>query len=152
MIRPFGQEVVNSLRLANDGAADELGIGWADTHIYRNGSNSMGFSANDNVRFLVNTGGARVAVAGTAASPSFKLNSSDTGAYAPATDEVGVACNGVLVMHFAEDGGGNPQMGAFGATPVARQSVTGSRGGNAAVASLATALANLGWITDNTTA
>lgn len=37
----------------------------------------------------------------------------------------------------------------FGATPQAKQTVTGSRGGNAALASLLTALANLGLITDS---
>lgn len=36
--------------------------------------------------------------------------------------------------------------------PVAQQNVTGSRGGNAALANLLTALANYGWITDSTTA
>lgn len=42
-------------------------------------------------------------------------------------------------------------VGAFGATPVARPTVTGSRGGNAALASLLTALGgtSLGWITDS---
>lgn len=40
-------------------------------------------------------------------------------------------------------------IGAFGATPVAKPTVTGSRGGNAALASLLTAMANLGWITDS---
>jgi hypothetical protein len=44
------------------------------------------------------------------------------------------------------------QLGFHGATPVAKQTVTGSRGGNAALANLLTALANLGLITDNTTA
>jgi hypothetical protein len=38
----------------------------------------------------------------------------------------------------------------FGAAPIARPTVTGSRGGNAALASLCTALANLGLITDST--
>jgi hypothetical protein len=37
-------------------------------------------------------------------------------------------------------------------TPVSPPSVTGSRGGNAALASLLTALASLGMITNNTTA
>jgi len=36
-------------------------------------------------------------------------------------------------------------------TPVAKQTVTGSKGGNAALSSLITALANLGLITDSTT-
>lgn len=49
------------------------------------------------------------------------------------------------------DGTAN-QTGWYGASPVGRQTVTGSRGGNAALESLLTALANLGWITDNTTA
>ena len=43
-------------------------------------------------------------------------------------------------------------IGVFGSTAVAKQTVTGSRGGNAALASLLTALANFGWITDSTTA
>lgn len=41
------------------------------------------------------------------------------------------------------------EMGFFSATPVTKPTVTGSRGGNAALASLLTALANLGLITDS---
>jgi hypothetical protein len=48
------------------------------------------------------------------------------------------------------DGTGN-QVGFFGATPASKPTVTGSRGGNAALASLLTALATLGLITDGTT-
>ena len=44
------------------------------------------------------------------------------------------------------------KMGWFGATPIVQPSVTGSRGGNAALASLLTELALLGLIVDNTTA
>ena len=40
-------------------------------------------------------------------------------------------------------------IGFFGATPAAKPTVTGSRGGNAALASLLTALATLGLITDS---
>lgn len=43
-------------------------------------------------------------------------------------------------------------IGMFGATPVAKQTVSGSRGANAALASLLTALAAFGWITDSTSA
>jgi hypothetical protein len=43
-------------------------------------------------------------------------------------------------------------VGFFGAAPGARPTVTGAKGGNAALASLITALATLGLITDNTTA
>ncbi|MFC8176540.1 collagen-like protein [Streptomyces sp. NPDC057325] len=43
-------------------------------------------------------------------------------------------------------------LGFYGAAAVAKPSVTGSRGGNAALGSLISALATLGLITDNTTA
>lgn len=42
--------------------------------------------------------------------------------------------------------------GFYGAAPVAKPTVTGAKGGNAALASLITALANLGLITDGTSA
>lgn len=45
---------------------------------------------------------------------------------------------------------GTPYMGFYGATPVAKPTVTGSRGGNAALASLLTQLASLGLIVDST--
>ena len=44
-----------------------------------------------------------------------------------------------------------PKIGFFGATPVSLPGVGGSRGGNAALASLLTALASLGLIIDSTT-
>jgi hypothetical protein len=47
---------------------------------------------------------------------------------------------------------GWPTLGFFGHGPVQRPSVSGSRGGNAALASLLTALANLGLIANSTTA
>lgn len=43
-------------------------------------------------------------------------------------------------------------LGFFATAPVAKPTITGSRGGNAALASLLTGLANLGLITDSTTA
>lgn len=52
----------------------------------------------------------------------------------------------------AEASGAAPMIGFLGATAVARPTITGSRGGSAALASLLTALANLGLITDSTTA
>ena len=45
---------------------------------------------------------------------------------------------------------GNPVFN--GASPVAKQSVSGSRGGNAALQSLLTALSNIGLVTDATSA
>jgi hypothetical protein len=44
------------------------------------------------------------------------------------------------------------RLGFWGATPITRPAITGSRGGNAAVASLLTQLAAAGLITDSTTA
>jgi hypothetical protein len=49
------------------------------------------------------------------------------------------------------DGPGN-KAGFYGATPASKPAVTGSRGGNAALASLISALATLGLVTDSTTA
>ncbi|MFM9629368.1 hypothetical protein ACKI10_17295 [Streptomyces galilaeus] len=49
------------------------------------------------------------------------------------------------------DGAGN-KLGFHGAEPVAKQTVTGAKGGNAALASLITALATLGLITDGSSA
>jgi hypothetical protein len=46
----------------------------------------------------------------------------------------------------------NTGIGFYGATPAAKPSITGSRGGNAALADLLTKLANLGLITDGTSA
>jgi hypothetical protein len=43
-------------------------------------------------------------------------------------------------------------IGFYGTAPASKQTVTGSRGGNAALASLITALATIGLITDSTTA
>ena len=45
-----------------------------------------------------------------------------------------------------------PSKVGFGVTPVSRPTVTGSRGGNAALTSLLSALASLGLITNSTTA
>jgi hypothetical protein len=48
--------------------------------------------------------------------------------------------------------GTQAKIGFLGASAVAKPTVTGSRGGNAALASLLTALASLGLITDSSTA
>lgn len=51
-----------------------------------------------------------------------------------------------------EASGAAPMLGFFGTNPVVKPTVTGSRGGNAALASLLTALAGEGLLTDSTTA
>jgi hypothetical protein len=50
---------------------------------------------------------------------------------------------------LTSSGGG---LGFFGSTPNTRQNITGSRGGNAALASLLSGLANYGLVTDSTSA
>lgn len=60
--------------------------------------------------------------------------------------------NGTREFLRGEADGTVAKIGFLGATAVVRQSVTGSRGGNAALASFLTAVATLGLITDNTTA
>lgn len=53
---------------------------------------------------------------------------------------------------FIGSNGAEATIGVLGANPVSRQTVTGSRGGNAALASLLSALATFGWILNSTTA
>lgn len=55
---------------------------------------------------------------------------------------------GTNLIEATHDG----KLAFFAAAPIVKPSVTGSRGGNAALASLLTQLANLGLLTDSTTA
>jgi hypothetical protein len=71
-------------------------------------------------------------------SPAAGTNVTLTNAYALWVDDGSVRLDG--------------NVGFFAATPAAKQTVTGSRGGNAALASLLTALATFGLITDSSTA
>jgi len=63
---------------------------------------------------------------------------------------VALAARGTVILEVRKEVGGTVQLGFFGNTPVARPAVTGSRGANAALASLLTAFADLGLITDGT--
>lgn len=61
----------------------------------------------------------------------------------------------INILDFESDGGlrhVSTKLGFFAATSTTKPTVTGSRGGNAALASLLTALATLGLITDSSTA
>jgi hypothetical protein len=77
---------------------------------------------------------------------SIPLYASSTTCYsfAPWNFEAGATVTGA----FAHAGS---TLGFYSATPAAKPAVTGSRGGNAALASLMTALAALGLVTDSTT-
>jgi hypothetical protein len=67
-------------------------------------------------------------------------------------DERGVFVAGTkYVVEAMNSTGAAGGMAWFGATPVARQTVSGAKGGNAALTSLMTALAALGLVTDSTT-
>jgi hypothetical protein len=57
------------------------------------------------------------------------------------------ATGATTLLQWRKNGFNN--IGFYGADPVTKQTVTGSRGGNAALASLLTALANLGLVTDS---
>ena len=54
-----------------------------------------------------------------------------------------------VIDKFSPITGASNQIGFYGTTKVAKQTVTGSRGSNAALASLLTALSNIGLITDS---
>lgn len=65
--------------------------------------------------------------------------------------EFWIGSNQVFGIKLGE-AGGNGQVGFCGAAPASRQTVTGSRGANDALASLLTGLATLGLITDSSSA
>jgi hypothetical protein len=68
---------------------------------------------------------------------------------APATPTVSIGTGVAAVVNLGRTG---QRLGFNGATAVTRPTATGSRGGNAALASLLTALASYGLVTDSTSA
>lgn len=95
--------------------------------------------------------GLRIVREGSGANANCGIISRGTGIlYMSATDAGSVEfyTSSTRRMQISSTGG----FGFFGATAVARPTVTGSRGGNAALASLLTGLANLGLITDSSSA
>jgi hypothetical protein len=119
----------------------------------RSFSSASGFSA----KFAVtNVGGASAADAVILA----QGNSSQSGNYLTCQTSGGSALTtisstgaltvreGTGTVRFQTDATG---LGFYGATPAAKPTITGSRGGNAALADLLTKLATLGLITDSTT-
>lgn len=79
-----------------------------------------------------------------------------TTAYGIKVEDVTVSTTNYAIYTGAGDirlmSSSSNKLGFHGATPVAQQTVTGSRGGNAALADLLTKLANLGLIVDSTSA
>lgn len=85
------------------------------------------------------------------ATPQFK-DANDNGFWTTTTseDRAGVSVLGQTAFVGGSTGPGNVKIGFYDTnTPVAKQTVTGSRGANAALASLLTALASLNLITDS---
>lgn len=96
--------------------------------------------------FVTLTGDAAVAyVTGnlTAGNGPLYLRSQGTG-------ELKLQANASDIVRMVNNGG--LKLGFFGGAPAVKPAVTGSRGGNAALASFLTALSGLGLITDSTTA
>ena len=73
------------------------------------------------------------------------VNSSDASISRPSTNQIYIQGDALL----AKSGG---KVGFYGTSPISKPTMTGSRGGNAALASLLTALSQLGLIVDNTSA
>jgi hypothetical protein len=72
----------------------------------------------------------------------------DSGAWRVAADEWAMGAGGVEAVRIKETGAAS-QLGFHATTPIGKPTVSGSRGGNAALASLLTELANYGLITDS---
>ncbi len=135
----------------------DLGSADPEASILFSGStvNVTGDSGKSTVRFTQVTSQvnyARITASITANNPILSADGDDTNISMIVR---GKGSGGVLV----QDGGSTTRfqcnttgIGFFAATPVAKPSVTGSRGGNAALASLLTALSSLGLVTDSSSA
>jgi hypothetical protein len=76
------------------------------------------------------------------------INDIDSGYWWVAADEWAMGAGGVEAFRIKETGSAS-QLGFHATTPIGKPTVSGSRGGNAALASLLTELANYGLITDS---
>lgn len=158
---------ISTMRISGDDAADN--------HFYQTDSaRNIGFAVKDVVgrRIVFKTTDRRISsfelATSTTPNQTFWGSSSTTsnremgtavGVWADNTDATRKARMVWSVYDTAareylrgEASGSAPMIGFLGAAAVARPTVTGSRGGNAALASALTALANLGLITDSSTA
>lgn len=137
-----------SPRLSAQGSATDVSISYrakgVGDHLFEDGSGNTHFRVNvggttgDYVQAVAGSGGATVGVNGASANASISVLGKGTG---------GVnLLDGGSASKFRVNTTG---IGFFAATPAAKQTVSGSRGGNAALASLLTALATYGLITDS---
>lgn len=120
------------------GAGDGLSIG--DVNLYRTGTNQ--WKTDDDLHVASSGGGIALKVGAYVGSLA---SSTGLGVFGNSEFSNALAIGGAL----NHDGS---QVGFYGTAPAAKPTVTGSRGGNAALASLLTGLANLGLITDSSSA
>lgn len=151
LIAKLDQTAATSVTVSNAGTpgattimqfelAETLGAsrGWFRRYRDGTGLTELGFSADLN--FLGGVGGTTASL--------MRLKSSGSLLIGTTTD--GMTAGGSLAI--AQDfGHRGTKAGFYNTSPVAKQTVTGSRAGNAALASLLTALAATGLITDSTT-
>lgn len=109
--------------------------------------NCEAFNPSDQSAMLVNSGNGNALIQCRSSDGRYLSIKQNASAYGAIFTEGANAEN----LKLDKDGSNNPRIGFLGANPLARPTVTGGRGGNAALASLLTALANLGLVTDSTT-
>jgi hypothetical protein len=93
------------------------------------------------IEFLSDAGGLQIFTGYNYGGGEYRFNAFATGT------SIQLMGNSQAVVHITQD----RKLGFYNTTPVAKPTVSGSRGGNAALASLLTALANLGLVTNSTT-
>jgi hypothetical protein len=147
--------VVNTPLRVTDGTAANPALGFItepDCGFYISTTNTIGCSTNGVSRFTVST--TTLALTTVIALPQGSVGSpcvtatgdSNTGAYFTGPDGFALTAGGTQRIHVNATG-----IGLYGVVPVARQDITGSRAGGAALTDLLTKLALTGIITDSTT-
>lgn len=139
--------------------AEELGLGsmaYQDsTGVSVSGGTVSGCFLSDSRTFsIVNSGGTTVAIVGTQSDGGYVILYDESGgnqATIQVTSGGGLDINGNNGTIVANSVVGTT-LGFYGSAGTAKPQVNGSRGGNAALTSLLTALAGLNLITDSTTA
>lgn len=140
---------------AGSAAAPGLKLGGTESGLYEVGG-YLGVVASGVLELSLGFGVAdftnRVRVPnGTVAAPSIAAsNNAGAGLFLEGGDVVSIVCGTQRVLRTSVVTGA-PRMGFYGAAPVVQQNIAGSKGGNAALGNLLTALAVQGLITDSTT-
>jgi len=139
----FGREVYDTRTMSGNLIVDDVsGVRYVNTLAARK---------SDNESFLAISGGnsisagARINLYGGAHPTTSLRNRTFID-----NDRLDVRSQNGATTIFAANAAGN-QLGFYGATPTSKPTVSGAKGGNAALGSLLTALANLGLIADSST-